>query len=791
MKIVHIDIQNFRKLKSCRIELAETSTIFVGANNSGKTSAMDALIMFLKKAKRKEISTTDITLSNWAGIEKIGTDWLTLGEDQQLDLTLDSWREQLPSIDVWLEVDESKLHYVRHLLPTLDWDGGLLGARLILEPRDPEELYKAYSSARSAATKTMACRQSGSDDNSSSSLALWPTSMRDFLDRKLQSYFTINAYVLDPELANNTPSQPITEYMEAMEGDPFDGLFKIDIINAQRGFSDPNSGEGAANSDRRLSAQLRSYFDKHLNPNELPEASDLDALEAMEAARSAFDEKLKSSFSNAIGELEGLNYPGFSDPQILLSSKVNPLEGLNHDSAVQFNVLRTDTPSTAGFCLPEKYNGLGYQNLISMIFNLIRFRDEWMRVGKAGKREENSSKPIEPLHLMLIEEPEAHLHAQVQQVFIKKAYSVLRAHTDLGNKEQFSTQMLVSTHSSHITHEVDFTGLRYFRRKQVSAVQEVPYACVVNMSAVFGLEPRRRPKGQDPEEQKRIETAQFATRYLRTTHCDLFFADAAILIEGPAERMLVPHFIRHHHPELDRSYISLLEIGGSHAHRLRPLIEALGIPTLIITDLDSLEKKVTEGKNADDEPKFKTNKVRPQKGQNQLTGNDTLKTWAPGKTDLDGVIEASPEEKTTSCGKVRVAYPSLTKVAFASGDEQSANPEIVIPYTFEDALVLANIPLFKNMFGQTGLTKKMAASTQVATIEDACDAMFEALNKSAKKAEMALDLLYLTDPLTLKPPLYIQEGLDWLKGTLEELAHQPQSEKPQLAKILAAEDVEA
>lgn len=281
MKIAHIDIQNFRKLKSCRVELAETNTILVGANNSGKTSAMDALIMFLKKSKRKELSTTDITLSNWGSIEQIGIDWASIDEDQQPDLTRDGWRKQLPSIDVWLEVDESEIHYVSHLLPTLDWDGGLLGARLILEPKDPEELYKAYISAHTAAQKTLAIRKTRNDNNNSLSLALWPTSMRDFLDRSLQSYFTINAYVLDSSLANRQP-QPFTEYMEEMDSDPFDGLFKIDIINAQRGFSDPNSGEGAANSDRRLSAQLRSYFDKHLNPNELPEESDLDALEAMD-----------------------------------------------------------------------------------------------------------------------------------------------------------------------------------------------------------------------------------------------------------------------------------------------------------------------------------------------------------------------------------------------------------------------------------------------------------------------------------------------------------------------------
>ena len=71
MKISYIDIKNFRKLKSCRVELAGESTIFVGANNSGKTSAMDALIMFLNKSKRKDISTTDITLDNWNAINKI------------------------------------------------------------------------------------------------------------------------------------------------------------------------------------------------------------------------------------------------------------------------------------------------------------------------------------------------------------------------------------------------------------------------------------------------------------------------------------------------------------------------------------------------------------------------------------------------------------------------------------------------------------------------------------------------------------------------------------------------
>jgi predicted ATP-dependent endonuclease of OLD family len=740
LKISHIDIQNFRKLKTCRLELAGQSTIFVGANNSGKTSAMDALIMFLKKSKRREIGTTDITLSNWAAINKIASDWVTSTPAEPPDLSVNAWRPFLPAIDVWLNVDELQIHYVSHILPTLDWDGGLLGVRLILEPKDletPEALYKSYMAAYSAAQETLAARKStkeNKDANESlSTLTLWPTSMRDFLDRKLQDFFSVNAYVLDPAHAKSDLPQLLTELMEPFEGDPFDGLFKIDIINAQRGFSDPNSGEGTANTDRRLSSQLRHYFNEHLDPSELPEASDLDALEAIEAAKTAFDHKLKRSLSAAIGELEGLNYPGFSDPQILLSSKVNPVEGLDHDSAVQFKVVRSADPSVNDLCLPEKYNGLGYQNLISMIFNLIRFRDEWMRIGKVGKREKIGNTPIEPLHLMLIEEPEAHLHAQVQQVFIKKAYGVLRNHSELGEKLQFSSQMVVSTHSSHIAHETDFTGLRYFRRKLLASELEIPCALVVSMSTIFG-------GGTD--------TSKFASRYLKTTHCDLFFADAAILVEGPVERMLVPHFIRNHYPELERSYISLLEIGGSHAHRLRPLIEALGIPTLVITDLDSIEKE-------------STCKARPKKGQSLRTGNDTLKTWTPEKTTLDELLAATPKEKTTDEGLVRVAYPCPTKIQYLSDKSEEA-----IPYTFEDALVLANIVKFKAMTGRKGLIKKMSDAVNKPTLDEACQAMFDALDKSAKKAEMALDLLYTTEPSLLNPPVYIKEGLDWLNAML-------------------------
>jgi Predicted ATP-dependent endonuclease of the OLD family len=174
MNIAYFEIQNFRKLKSCRLELDNKETLLVGANNSGKTSAMEALILFLNKGKNKDISTTDFTLSNWRGFNQVGEEWLEsdindfkeealleeLGEPSLPSLYVQSWRANLPAIDLWLEVKDSEIHYVSHLIPTLSWSGGKIGIRLILEPKvnsdlQIEGLYRDFRKAYIAAEQTI------------------------------------------------------------------------------------------------------------------------------------------------------------------------------------------------------------------------------------------------------------------------------------------------------------------------------------------------------------------------------------------------------------------------------------------------------------------------------------------------------------------------------------------------------------------------------------------------------------------------------------------------------------
>jgi len=70
MKISSIYIQNFRKLVCCQIDFSKDTTLFVGANNSGKTSAMDALGKFLAG---RDFFFNDFTISNRTGINAIAT----------------------------------------------------------------------------------------------------------------------------------------------------------------------------------------------------------------------------------------------------------------------------------------------------------------------------------------------------------------------------------------------------------------------------------------------------------------------------------------------------------------------------------------------------------------------------------------------------------------------------------------------------------------------------------------------------------------------------------------------
>lgn len=747
MRIEFVEIANFRKLLSTRVGLSPEKTIFVGANNSGKTSAITALRYFLVDRERSSFSFNDFTLSHWPTIKAMGATWEIEHLANRL-LPDPEWDQVLPFLDVWLHVAENEVHYVQKILPTLDWDGGRLGVRMRLEPKDAIQLQHEYVAARSQALALQSAGAALAEEQGKAAVdfqvAIWPQNLVEFLHRRLAAFFTVRAYVLDPagcvDPEHGVAKPQALDGSEPIDGDPFRGLIRIDEISAQRGFgvTGEDSGEEAEvaiSGSRKLSAQLRQYYTRHLDPYENPDAQDLLALKAIEEAQKAFNLRLSDGFKSPLKEMHKLGYPGVTDPKLNISTRLRPVEGINHDAAVQFVVPIHDGENAIDLYLPEDSNGLGYQNLISMVFRLMAFRDGWMRVGKA-KHKVSDDTIIPPLHLVLIEEPEVHLHTQVQQVFIRQAHKILRNHVDLDRSENFVTQMVVSTHSSHIAHECEFDSLRYFRRLP-GGEKAIPTSCVVNLENAFGADP---------------DTKRFVTRYLRVTHCDLFFADAAVLIEGPAERILVPNFVNSH-PEfkkLSESYITWLEIGGSHAHKLRSLIEKIGLTTLVITDIDSCN---AAGASAP-----------PMRGSGYTTRNATLRTWWPVITDVDLLLDKPESEKANVYAvenfTVRVAYQSPTQVTFKGVTAEA------LSYTLEDAIVIANLALFETLPG-TGLIAKFRAAITGSDDINALSAALKSALEGGGKAEFALDLLEIEDPLSLSPPAYIRNGLLWLAAQLE------------------------
>ncbi len=543
MRIDSVEIYNFRKLHKAKLDLSKSQTLLVGANNSGKTSAMVALRVFLKD--RGGLSVKDVTASNWSSLEDIATGWLA--PEYEIGSDLSAIVAQLPFVDVWVCVSDDELHHVAHLIPNLDWKSGALGVRIRLEPKSFPGVISEFRDVRQKALDRLA--QYEETQGSAEDFSLWPKSFQDFLERRMSALFALNAYLLNPTKPALDPTtgehtlqpQELPDIAIGIGPNPFSGLLHIREIKAQRGFADASDGKVSSEDDgedrsptskRKLSDQLQAYYRRHLDPDKDPTEEDVSALGAFHSAQKTFDERLQQGFSAAIGELETLGYPGIANPKLAISTRIKPTDGLSHPSAVQYDISGNETPLR----LPEDYNGLGFQNLISMVFLLMRFRDDWMQVGKySGSDDVADPDLIAPLQLILIEEPEAHLHAQVQQVFMRRALDVLRNHDLLKQEDSpFATQLVVSTHSSHIAHEVEFADLRYFKRKPATA-DTVPTSDVANLSGLFGDD---------------SATSQFAARYLRTTHCDLFFADGAIMIEGAAERILLPHFIKNAHKRL-------------------------------------------------------------------------------------------------------------------------------------------------------------------------------------------------------------------------------------------------
>ena len=654
MHLHKVAVKNFRLLADVELALEDTTTLIVGRNNSGKTSLSEAIRRFLVD-KSPTFIIEDFSNVSYDGFCQALRAHHAGLEDHEV-------RALVPSIELRLlfryDLDPPEL-------------GPLSDFVVDLNPSCTEALVVARYELRAGEIDKLFADQPAGELTVEAQAAFFQQ-----LRERIPDLFHSSILAEDPNDATNT---------RLVSVGALQSLLKTGFINAQRGLDDNTSRDTDV-----LAKILEGLFVAAKSPT--ADQVDQEIAEALQVAVQDIEHQIAVEFQGElkrlIPTLQTFGYPGLDGSEIETETTLNVERLLSSHTKVRYR-------GHHGVLLPESYNGLGMRNLIFILLQIVRF----YRVFRAD--------PTAPgVHLVFIEEPEAHLHPQMQEVFIRQVAKIAqKLSAQEGAPLPWPVQFVVSTHSSHVANAASFEAIRYFLPK----------------SSASGVRQTRVKDLRDGLSETSAKDKNFLHQYLTLTRCDLFFADKAALIEGTSERVLLPVVINKLEeaepdaPKLSTHYMTILEVGGAYAHIFFGLLDFLELPTLVITDIDSV---------ADDST------ARPVH-QGTGTSNACLKAWFDDD-DCSPTVLLAKDDLAMVNGRRRIAYQRPETIGGPCGR------------TFEDAFMLAN-PV---MFG----------------IEDAPPPV-QALRawsmlKNLKKSKFALK--YAIDETNWVAPTYMVDGLRWL-----------------------------
>lgn len=198
--------------------------------------------------------------------------------------------------------------------------------------------------------------------------------------------------------------------------------------------------------------------------------------------------------------------------------------------------------------LEIEQNGLGFNNLIYMAVVLS----------------ELTKNPDSCFRGLIVEEPEAHLHPQLQAVLLQYLQSIQAVD---GEKP---VQLFVTSHSPNFASIADLNSL----------------VCLVDSGTAVEI---FLPRSVTFEKGKREKLE----RYLDVTRAELFFARRVIFVEGAAELMMVDALAKRMGCDLRQHGVSLISVEGLNFDSFLPLFgdKALKIPVAVLTDADPVPPK--------------------------------------------------------------------------------------------------------------------------------------------------------------------------------------------------------
>lgn len=429
--------------------------------------------------------------------------------------------------------------------------------------------------------------------------------------------------------------------------------------------------------------------------------------------------------------------------------------------------------------MPESYNGLGYLNLIGMIFEIEVIMSDFRKDNKPNER------PAD-INLLFIEEPEAHTHPQMQYVFIQNIKEILEANCcNADGEELMDMQSIISTHSAHIVSKSDFDDIKYFY------IADDRYAYAKNMTDLEIEYKKDNKKGKDNEE-KNIGTQRykFLKQYLTLHRTELFFADKAVFVEGDTERILLPAMMQKIDQEIEDDKVALLSQNisvievGAYSHIFSRFIEFIGIKSLIITDLDPAE--IVEVKNGDGTPKLKKDGTPKKETQGCKVSDKTTETTNAALkfffASILAVNKKTDERQFPTDFSILSTLSSDMKNLKSDKDnnwQQSSNGNVFVafqtqesdfagvPYqacSFEDSFIHINKQFIIDNLEVFQSLKKINKFDNEK--EDAYDLANSCVDK---KTSFAMEILLASstnkvgkDYSNWRTPNYIEEGLKWL-----------------------------
>ena len=553
MKLESIIVENYRQFEKVELSFDMGITILAGANNSGKTSLI-ALIKNIFIAEKTPYCISDIPANNiqeWLDFAyPLFKDFFTSGKTSEFvdsdlvnaiipnDETLPKHLINTTNVKIHVSynpvIDDIKLFadYIMDL-DEEKHDFYFMYNYEIVRTRFVRAIVNDYSKIKSRfeeINEDIQKLKDSEDEKLNDNILLKERYLKQLITSFYVQSTVSNGYFCDKEYKNKCKFDEIKELRQ---------LFHFCFIKASRPLDDDESDNSRLLSKQmiKIAKQDESWNDliKRL-PDEL-----LKPIQEKDFNKVVRDTSL-TSLKDTITALEQTN--GGRSGELMLDMQVT-----EEDISDLLQRITTATYNVSGYYLGESSQGLGYSNLIYILMQL--------------KEYERSVDPLK-VNMFFLEEPESHMHPQMQQVFIRY----------LLDYYQPILQGLVTTHSNEIVRFAGVSRLRVLRHAENFKSN------LYNLSLLLS-------DLKDSERLQDNELANFFDWFFEIGYSEIVFADKAIFYEGDTERLFIRKAMTlDKYKKLSQQYVAFIQVGGAYAKNYEKLIRMLGIKSLIITDID-------------------------------------------------------------------------------------------------------------------------------------------------------------------------------------------------------------